>query len=60
MIMQKTIYGKRLVVDSSLLKAYRPQDADARWQRYAGRKAVFGYKVHVVLCKQTDLPILGV
>lgn len=54
------ITGKRLVVDSSLLKAYRSQDADARWQRYAGRKAVFGYKVHVVLCKQADLPILGV
>ena len=32
-------------------------DPGARWQKYAGRKAVFGYKAHVVLCRDACLPL---
>ena len=51
------ITGKGLIVDSSLLVAWEKADPGARWQKYAGKKAVFGYKVHTVLCAQSDLPI---
>lgn len=51
------ITGKSLIVDSSLLSAWRAEDPGARWQKYAGKKAVFGYKVHTVLCAQSDLPV---
>jgi len=51
------ISGKALIVDSSLLSAWRAADPGARWQKYAGKPAVFGYKVHTVLCGQSDLPI---
>jgi Transposase DDE domain. len=51
------ITGKELIVDSTLLKAWYSNDPDATWQKYAGKKALFGYKVHTVLCHQTDLPV---
>jgi len=51
------ITGKALMVDSSLLSAWRADDPGARWQKYAGKPAVFGYKVHTVLCGQSDLPV---
>jgi len=51
------ITGKGLIVDSTLLVAWRHADPGARWQKYAGRKAVFGYKVHVVLCRDACLPL---
>jgi len=51
------ITGTGLIVDSSLLSAWRTDDPGARWQKYAGKKAVFGYKVHTVLCAQSDLPV---
>ncbi len=51
------ITGTALIVDSSLLSAWRKVDPGARWQKYAGKPAIFGYKVHTVLCGQSDLPI---
>ncbi len=36
------ITGKGLIVDSSLLSAWRTEDSGASWQKYAGKKAVFG------------------
>ncbi len=51
------ITGKALLVDSSLLSAWRKADPGARWQKYAGKPFIFGYKVHTVLCGQSDLPV---
>jgi hypothetical protein len=51
------ITGRELMVDSSLLKAWYKDDPGASWQKYAGKKALFGYKVHTVLCHQADLPV---
>jgi hypothetical protein len=51
------ITGTHLIVDASLLPAWRKADPDAHWQHYKGKSAVFGYKVHTVLCGQSDLPI---
>jgi len=51
------IAGKELIVDSTLIAAWRKADPGAAWQRYAGKAALFGYKVHTVLCRQADLPV---
>lgn len=51
------ITGQELIVDSSLLAAWRQADPGATWQKYAGRRPVFGYKVHTLLCRQADLPL---
>ncbi|HXF84686.1 MAG TPA: transposase [Anaerolineales bacterium] len=51
------ITGRELIVDSTLLKAWYRDDPDATWQKYAGRKPLFGYKVYTVLCHQADLPV---
>jgi hypothetical protein len=51
------ITGQELIVDSSLLAAWRQADPGATWQKYAGRSPVFGYKVHTLLCRQADLPL---
>ena len=51
------ISGKELIVDSSLLPAWRHADPGAAWQKYAKKASVFGYKVHTVLSHQSDLPI---
>jgi len=51
------ITGKELIVDSSLLRAWYKDDPGATWQKYAGKKSLFGYKVHTVLCHQADLPV---
>lgn len=53
------ITGQALIVDSSLLSAWKGRDPGATWQKYAGKKAVFGYKVHTVLCHQADLPLFA-
>jgi hypothetical protein len=52
------VTGYELIVDSSLLPAWYALDPGATWQKYARKAAVFGYKVHTVLCHQADLPIL--
>ena len=52
------ITGKELIVDSTLLAAWRQADPGAAWQQYAGKAHVFGYKVHTVLCRQANLPVL--
>lgn len=51
------ITGKELIVDGTLLEAWRHADPDAAWIRYAGKVPRFGYKVHTVLCRQADLPV---
>jgi hypothetical protein len=51
------ITGKELIVDATLLSAWRHADPGATWQKYAKKAAVFGYKVHTVLCRQSDLPV---
>jgi hypothetical protein len=53
------VLGQELIVDSSLLSAWRGADPGATWQKYAGKAYVFGYKVHTVLCHQADLPIFA-
>jgi len=52
------ITGQELIVDSSLLEAWCKADPGAAWQQYAGKAHVFGYKVHTVLCRQANLPVL--
>jgi len=52
------IRGEELIVDSSLIHAWSFSDPGATWQRYAGKKPLYGYKVHAVLCHQVDLPVL--
>jgi hypothetical protein len=51
------ITGKALIVDSSLLSAWYHADPGASWQKYAKKKAVFGYKVHAILCQASNLPV---
>jgi hypothetical protein len=51
------VTGQELIVDASLLPAWYMADPDATWQKYAKKAAVFGYKVHTVLCRQADLPV---
>jgi Transposase DDE domain len=58
MIRLGLVTGQELIVDSSLLAAWRHADPGATWQKYTGRAAVFGYKVHTLLCHQADLPVL--
>ena len=53
------VKGQALMVDSSLLKAWVGDDPGASWQKYAKKKALFGYKVHTVLCYHCDLPMLA-
>jgi hypothetical protein len=51
------ITGHALIVDSTLLAAWYSADPGATWQQYAKKKAVFGYKVHAVLCQTSNLPV---
>jgi hypothetical protein len=51
------ISGKELLVDSTLLSAWYHDDPGAAWQKYAKKAAVFGYKAHAVLCRQSALPL---
>jgi hypothetical protein len=51
------ITGQALIVDSTLLSAWYHADPGATWQKYAKKAAVFGYKVHAVLCAQHTLPV---
>ena len=51
------ISGQTLIVDSTLLAAWYHADPGATWQQYAKKKAVFGYKVHAVLCQTSNLPV---
>lgn len=51
------ITGQELVVDSSLLKAWYQADPGATWQKYAGKRSLFGYKIHTVICRHMVLPV---
>lgn len=51
------ISGSALIVDSTLLSAWYHADPGATWQKYVHKSAVFGYKVHAVLCAQNTLPV---
>jgi hypothetical protein len=55
------IQGWDLIIDSSLLAAWRQDDPDAAWSwpsTWKGR--VFGYKVHTILCRWSYLPLFFV
>ena len=51
------ITGQALIVDSTLLSAWYHADPGATWQKYAKKAAVFGYKVHAVVCQKNILPV---
>lgn len=51
------ITGRELIVDSTRLKAWYHHDPGAAWLKYAGQPALFGYKVHTILCRQSQLPL---
>ncbi len=51
------ITGQALIVDSTLLSAWYHEDPGATWQKYAKKAAVFGHKVHAVLCQKHTLPV---
>jgi len=53
------IRGQELIVDSSLLAAWRGDDPGASRQKYAGKQSIFGYKVHTLLCHHADLPLFA-
>jgi hypothetical protein len=54
------VTGRELIVDSSRLRAWLHADPGAAWSRYAEQAALFGYKVHTVLCRHADLPVFVV
>ena len=52
------ITGQDLIIDASLLKAWYHQDREAGWSyptRWRG--AVFGYKIHTLVCRHLVLPV---
>ena len=51
------VVGQALIVDSTCLQAWYHQDPDAAWVKYGKKTALFGYKVHTVLCQASQLPI---
>ena len=62
------IRGEHVVVDASLFKAYsnprkkdeagKPSDSDASWAKETSTgRWVYGYKLHVVSCADSELPI---
>ncbi len=57
MIRLGVISGQALIVDSTLLAAWYHADPGASWQKYARKTALFGYKVHAVLCQASNLPV---
>jgi len=54
------ITGCRLILDATLLRAWHHADPGAAWVRYRNKPAVFGYKVHTLLCRAAMLPVLCV
>ncbi len=54
------IKGQELILDSSLLRAWHHLDPGAAWVRHGKKPAIFGYKIHTLLCRDALLPILCV
>lgn len=53
------LHGRDVVLDSTLLAAWTPRDADGAWSRpLAKGRRLFGYKVHVLLDRHARLPLL--
>jgi hypothetical protein len=48
------IVGKDWVIDSTIIDAFSPHDAQAGWS-FSKR---FGYKVHLLLCRDSLLPLM--
>jgi DDE family transposase len=48
------IVGKDWVIDSTIIDAFSPNDAQAGWS-FSKR---FGYKVHLLLCRDSLLPLM--
>ena len=51
------IHGYALIVDSTRLQAWRHADSGAAWSKYDKQPALFGYKVHTVLCQTSQQPL---
>ena len=51
------VLGRGLIVDSTRLEAWYRNDPGAAWSKYGKRAALFGYKVHTVLCHVAQLPL---
>lgn len=52
------INGRDLIIDSSLLQAWYHHDPDANYSyRSRWKGAVFGYKIHTIVCRHLVLPI---
>lgn len=53
------ITGRDLIVDATTQHAWYRADADAGWSfPKPGKGAVWGYKVHTVLCRYSQLPVM--
>jgi hypothetical protein len=56
---RKIIHGVDVVLDSTTLQAWYHRDPDAGWsfpKRWKG--SIWGYKVHTLLCRWSELPIM--
>jgi hypothetical protein len=54
------ITGRQVILDITLLQAWHRHDPGAAWLQYHGRVKAFGYKVHTLLCREAQLPLLCV
>jgi len=54
------ITGCQLILDTTLLRAWHHADPGAAWVRHRDKPAIFGYKVHTILCRAAMLPVLCV
>ena len=52
------VTGHELILDASLLRAWYHRDPGARLAGRRGGRATFGYKLHVVIDRWTQLPLL--
>lgn len=53
------VQGRDLILDSSLLQAWLHDDTEAAWSFHTRWKpSTFGYKIHTVLCRFCDLPVM--
>ena len=54
------ITGRQVILDATRLRAWQHADPGADWSKYRGTRALFGYKVHALLCRTSALPLFCV
>ena len=54
------ITGRQVILDATRLRAWHHADPGADWSKYRGTRALFGYKVHALLCRASALPLFCV